>query len=72
MAVGDTLHWLCDTLATKVGTNIANKGRSVGIVRSRTKATELAPHYYKFPLKSARSPVPRVPPLRHTSLLHSA
>jgi hypothetical protein len=42
-AVGDPPHWPCDNpLAAKVGTNFADKRRSlVGIVRSRTKATEL-------------------------------
>jgi hypothetical protein len=36
-AVGDPPHWPCDTpQPAKVG-----GGRSVGIVRSRTKATEL-------------------------------
>jgi hypothetical protein len=39
MAVGDPQRWLRDTpLPAKYGTNFP--GRSVGIVRSRTQATE--------------------------------
>jgi len=43
---GDPLRWPRDTpLSAKVGTTPTGGGRSVGIVRSRTKATEFS---FKF------------------------